>query len=97
MGIRVVHADAVVVVDQMQPGALFWNGNGHQIKVLLYPAANPGYKKAFFRAVSKNVILSLLFPMCFLMFFFKHNRTIYDIMSKTIVVEDNLNPVLRRR
>lgn len=95
MGIRIVHVEAVVLLDPPQPGVAANNQN--PIKALLYPAANPGFKRALCRSVAKNALIALFFPMCFLLFFFKHNRTMYDIMTKTIVVEDNPAPVLRRR
>lgn len=95
MGIRIVHVEAVVLLDPPQPGMPVNNQN--PIKALLYPATNPGFKRALCRSVAKNALIALFFPMCFLMFFFKHNRTMYDIMTKTIVVEDNPAPVLRRR
>ncbi|XP_062556153.1 protein FAM8A1 [Armigeres subalbatus] len=95
MGIRIVHVEAVVLLDPPQPGMMI--NNQHPVKALLYPATNPGFKRALFRSIAKNTLIALLFPMCFLMFFFKHNRTMYDVMTKTIVVEDNPTPVLRRR
>ncbi|XP_058834484.1 protein FAM8A1 [Topomyia yanbarensis] len=96
MGIRIVHVDAVVLLNPPQPGRVA-NNNQNPIRALLFPAANPGFKRALCRSVAKNALIALFFPMCFLMFFFKHNRTMYDIMTKTIVVEDNPAPVLRRR
>ncbi|XP_055591669.1 protein FAM8A1 [Uranotaenia lowii] len=95
MGIRIVHVEAVVLLDPPQPGLAMNNQN--PIKALLFPATNPGFKRALCRSVAKNALLTLFFPICFLMFFFKHNRTMYDIMTKTIVVEDNPAPILRRR
>ncbi|XP_037821660.1 protein FAM8A1 [Lucilia sericata] len=68
-----------------------------QMRALLFPAETPNFKRAFVRAVAKNVILSLLFPMFFLMVFFKNNRTAYDIMTKTIVVETSSQPLVLRR
>lgn len=95
MGIRIVHVEAVVLLNPPQPGMAANNQN--PIRALLYPATNPGFKRALCRSVAKNALIALFFPMSFLVFFFKHNRTIYDIMTKTIVVEDNPAPVLRRR
>ncbi|KAM7343259.1 uncharacterized protein ACRADG_010358 [Cochliomyia hominivorax] len=68
-----------------------------QMRALLFPAETPSFNRAFVRAVAKNVILSLLFPMFFLMVFFKNNRTAYDIMTKTIVVETSSQPLVLRR
>ncbi|KAL9703051.1 hypothetical protein quinque_006569 [Culex quinquefasciatus] len=96
MGIRIVHVDAVVLLDPPPAGGLVANQQT-PIRALLYPAANPGFRRALCRSVAKNALIALFFPMCFLMFFFRHNRTMYDVMTKTIVVEDNPAPVLRRR
>lgn len=96
LGLRIVHVDAVVPID-VPIGGPALNANNVPIKALLYPAANPGFKRALCRAIAKNILMVLLFPMCFIMFFFKNNRTGYDIMTRTIVVEENFNPVLRRR
>ncbi|XP_053685555.1 protein FAM8A1 isoform X2 [Sabethes cyaneus] len=95
MGIRIVHVEAVMLLNPPQPGGN--NNNQNPIRVLLYPATNPGFKRALGRSIAKNILIALFFPMCFLMFFFKHNRTMYDVMTKTIVVEDNPAPLLRRR
>lgn len=105
MGIRIVYAEAVVPLpppqqqqQQQQPGIFLNNNNNNgQLRALLYPASNPGFKRALLRAMAKNILMALLFPMCFIMLFFKNNRTGYDVMTKTIVVEENPAPLLRRR
>uniref|UniRef100_A0A1Q3FH54 Putative conserved plasma membrane protein n=1 Tax=Culex tarsalis TaxID=7177 RepID=A0A1Q3FH54_CULTA len=97
MGIRIVHVDAVVLLDPPAPAGGLVANQQTPIRALLYPAANPGFRRALCRSVAKNALIALFFPMCFLMFFFRHNRTMYDVMTKTIVVEDNPAPVLRRR
>lgn len=56
--------------------------------VTVYPGTDLGFGWAFARAFAKSMILALLFPVCFVLFFFRHNRTGYDIMCRTIVVED---------
>lgn len=66
-------------------------------QIVKFTGANLGFKKALLRALAKNLLMALLFPFCFAMFFFRSNRTSYDIMTKTIVVEENAAPVLRRR
>ncbi|XP_055693961.1 protein FAM8A1 [Lutzomyia longipalpis] len=91
-GLRILHVEAVVPLDA--PPQVNY---GNPMKALLYPATNPGFKRALLRAVAKNVMMALLFPMCFIMFFFRNNRTGYDVLTKTIVVEENQAPVFRRR
>ncbi|KAH8336692.1 protein FAM8A1 [Drosophila kikkawai] len=65
------------------------------MRALIYPAQTPSLMRAFARALAKNLVMALLFPICAVMFFFKNNRTAYDIMTKTIVVESNSNAVFR--
>ncbi|GAB0099455.1 uncharacterized protein DMENIID0001_153150 [Sergentomyia squamirostris] len=96
-GLRILHVDAVVPLDvpPLPQNAMVFGANS--MKALLYPATNPGFKRALFRAIAKNAMMALLFPMCFIMFFFRNNRTGYDVLTKTIVVEENPAPVFRRR
>lgn len=102
MGIRILHVETVVFLDP-EPAAPVAPINGvnfrnQRVKALLYPALNPGWKRAFSRAFIKNatMIIPLIYPVYFVMLMFKNNRTIYDVMTKTIVVEENQMPVLRR-
>lgn len=97
LGLRIVYMEAMVPLQPPQPPQLGFRTQRVQLKALLYPAETPGFKRAFMRAVAKNVLMTLLFPMCFVMIFFKNNRTAYDFMTKTIVIEDNPNAVLRRQ
>ncbi|KAG7259246.1 hypothetical protein CRUP_035919 [Coryphaenoides rupestris] len=39
------------------------------------------------RALNKNFSIAFLFPIFITLFFFQHNRTVYDIVSGTIVVQ----------
>ena len=42
---------------------------------------------AVVRSTIKNFSLAFFFPVCLTVFFFTHNRTGYDIISGSIVVE----------
>ncbi|XP_073848309.1 uncharacterized protein [Musca autumnalis] len=105
MGLSIKYCEAMVLLPpNVQPAApvgpqmqLVFQTPRVQIRALLYPAETPKFKRAFMRAVAKNLILSLLFPMFFLMAFFKNNRTAYDVMTKTIVVETSRQPPVLRR
>lgn len=91
MGLRIIHIEAVVSLD-VQPQ------NMHMpIRALVFPAQNAGIVRAFARAVAKNLLIALMFPLWFAVLSFKNNRTAYDIMTKTIVVEENHTPLYRRR
>lgn len=95
MGLRIVYVEAMFVLEpQPQAGLL---SNQTPLRALLYPATTPSFRRAFARAVVKNVVIAFLFPMCLLLLCFRHNRSIYDVMTKTVVVEDNPNPVQPRR
>uniref|UniRef100_A0A182PGI0 RDD domain-containing protein n=1 Tax=Anopheles epiroticus TaxID=199890 RepID=A0A182PGI0_9DIPT len=95
MGLRIVYAESVAVLEpQPQPGLL---SNQVPLRALIYPGTTPSFGRAFARAVVKNVVIAFFFPMCLLLLCFRQNRSIYDVMTKTVVVEDNPNPVLRRR
>lgn len=70
----------------------------HQsVRVLLFPGDVPNFQRALMRALCKSIITTVLFPMFFLMVFMKNNRTVYDIMTKTIVVEKPVVPPTLRR
>ncbi|MCL4127846.1 UNVERIFIED_CONTAM: hypothetical protein GTU68_066016 [Idotea baltica] len=57
-------------------------------RILVYPSYDLGIGRAIVRSVVKNLSLTFLFPICFTMFSFQHNRTIYDILAGSIVVEE---------
>jgi len=97
MGIRVLYVEAVVLLEPMQRGALI--NNNRPVKALLYPARNLGFLRALMRALAKNIFVTFLFPICFVIFLNRNNnRTIYEIITRTVVVEAQLQaPPLRRR
>jgi len=77
MGIRVVLCTKVTHIE------------GRPVDVVTaYSGTDLGFGWAFARAFAKCMILALFFPVCFVLFFFRHNRTGYDIMCRKIVVED---------
>lgn len=57
MGLRILHIDAVVPLDAQQVN------NHSAIRALLYPATNLNFRRALFRAIAKNMLTTLLFPM----------------------------------
>jgi len=60
-------------------------------RALVYPATDLGFGRALARSAVKNLSLTFLFPICFTLFAFQHNRTVYDIIGGSIVVEDRPN------
>lgn len=77
VGIRVVLCTKVTPIDGRPAGV-----------VAVYPGTDVGLGWAFARSFVKNLVLAVLFPICFALFFFRHNRTGYDILCHTIVVEN---------
>ncbi|MPC09736.1 Protein FAM8A1 [Portunus trituberculatus] len=57
-------------------------------QALVYPASDLGLARAILRSVMKNFLLMFLFPVCFTFISFHHNRTIYDVLAGSVVVED---------
>lgn len=94
MGIRILYIEALVPIGQINIES---NINvSAQMRALMYPALNPGFRRALLRAIAKNLLMTLMFPMCFILLFFRNNRTGYDVMTKTIVVEENPVPIRRQ-
>lgn len=84
LGLRVVTASAVIPVE------------GRPIQtVLLYPGRPLSFPLALMRSFMKNSLISLLFPLCVVLFVFKHNRTAYDLLCNVIVVEEHMFPPRR--
>ncbi|XP_022118731.1 protein FAM8A1 [Pieris rapae] len=84
LGLRVVTASAVVLVE----------GRPKET-VLLYPGRPLTFTVALVRSLLKNFLISLLFPLCLILFVFRFNRTGYDLLCGVIVVEENLYPPRR--
>lgn len=89
MGIRILHAEAVLPLEQIN--------HSQGIRSLVFPASQLSFKRALFRSIAKNLLVTLLFPVYFMLFFYKSNQLIYDLLGKTVVVDFCQNPVFRRR
>ncbi|XP_005096170.1 protein FAM8A1 [Aplysia californica] len=74
MGLRVVSCESI-------------RSLGHS-QVLVSPAGSISLRNAFLRSVIKNFTIAFFFPACLTLFFFKHNRTAYDVIARTVVVEE---------
>lgn len=74
MGLIVVTAETIV------PGRL--------ADTVVATRATPlNWQKSFMRAALKNLFIGILMPICAAFYIFPHNRTSYDMMSNSIVVE----------
>ncbi|ESO99171.1 hypothetical protein LOTGIDRAFT_142019, partial [Lottia gigantea] len=60
-------------------------GNG---LILVAPATDVGWKGAFIRSAIKNFTIAFFLPACLTLFFHSHNRTVYDVLTKTVVVQN---------
>lgn len=89
MKIRILYVEAVVPLQAPVVPHFVFQPQREPLRALLYPAENPTLLRALMRALAKNFVMTLLFPICVVMIFFKNNRTAYDLLTKTIVVEAN--------
>ncbi|XP_042902245.1 protein FAM8A1 [Parasteatoda tepidariorum] len=74
MHLRVVSCETVVPLDANM--------------VRVYPAKDLGLTWALLRSFIKNFSLAFVFPICATMYFFQYNRTAYDHICGSMVVED---------
>lgn len=82
MGLKVYKATNVYIV-QDHP----------QVIVRARPCTELTWQDAILRAVLKNTFVGLfMFPVCIGILFVNHNRTGYDMISNSLVVEHNPNP-----
>ncbi|XP_039486402.1 protein FAM8A1 [Drosophila santomea] len=95
MKIRIHYVEAVLPLQAPPLPQFVLQPQREPMRALLYPAETPTLMRSFARALTKNLGMTLLFPICVVMIFFKNNRTAYDVLTKTIVVETNSNAVLR--
>ncbi|TNN86011.1 Protein FAM8A1 [Liparis tanakae] len=73
LGLRVVTCDTSTLV---RPN-----------RVLVVPASKVSLSASAVRALNKNFSIAFLFPVFITLLFFQHNRTVYDIVAGTIVVQ----------
>uniref|UniRef100_T1IKK7 RDD domain-containing protein n=1 Tax=Strigamia maritima TaxID=126957 RepID=T1IKK7_STRMM len=59
-------------------------GNG---VIRVQPGGDLGFSWALLRSFIKNFSLAFFFPICFTLFLLPHNRTAYDVLCNSIVVE----------
>jgi len=60
-------------------------------RVRIKPADDLGIFWATLRSILKNMAVAFLFPVMFTFMFLPYNRTLYDVMTKSIVVEVDVN------
>lgn len=92
MGLRVLYVEAVVPRQRgprqlARPIFSIFQVQRQPCWVKLYPGESPTLLRSFIRSVAKHIVITLFFPTCFILIFLRNNRTTYDVISKTIVVE----------
>ncbi|KAH8403098.1 hypothetical protein KR222_004971, partial [Zaprionus bogoriensis] len=92
MKLRVLYVEAVVPLQQMVMPVFIFQIQREPFWVMLYPAEQPTFMRSFMRTFAKNLVVTLFFPICLILIFLRNNRTTYDIISKTIVVETDTLP-----
>nr|CAH7759169.1 unnamed protein product [Callosobruchus chinensis] len=76
MGLIVITAESITPVA----------GRAHET-IAATGASVLGWRKSLARALLKNLFVGLFLPLCVAFYIFPHNRTSYDMMSNSIVVE----------
>jgi len=76
MGLKIVRCDQVIPTGVN--------------RVRVVPASNLGIFWALVRSFLKNFSLAFLFPVCFSLMFLPYSRTLYDVIARSIVVENNV-------
>jgi len=74
MGLKIVKCDQVVPLGGM--------------RVLVTPGNNMGIWWALLRSFIKNISLAIFFPLCISLMFLPNSRTLHDVISRSIVVEN---------
>ncbi|XP_046479610.1 uncharacterized protein [Neodiprion pinetum] len=77
MGLRVVQCRNVTPIERPDGSDL----------VFITPGTDLGFPLSLGRSIVKNLILAFLFPISFALFFFRFNRTGYDLVCNSIVIE----------
>jgi len=75
MGLKIIKADQVLSLGI------------NRIRVV--PGSDLGIFWATVRSVLKNFSVAFFFPVCFSLLFLPHSRTLYDILGRSVVVENN--------
>jgi len=75
MGLKIVKCDQVVPIGGM--------------RVLVAPGNNLGIWWALLRSFIKNISLAIFFPLCISLLFLPNSRTLHDVISRSIVVEND--------
>ncbi|TRY84375.1 hypothetical protein DNTS_025462 [Danionella cerebrum] len=73
LGLKVISCNTTVLVQHS--------------RVLVVPASSVSLSASTVRALNKNFSIAFLFPIFITFLFFPHNRTVYDVVAGTIVVQ----------
>ncbi|XP_064541791.1 protein FAM8A1-like [Drosophila montana] len=87
MNIRVVYVEAMVPLRLNAAPHFIFQSQREPLWALVFPGVTPCFMRSFLRAFVKNMVMTVFFPICVVMIFLKNNRTTYDIITKTAVIE----------
>ncbi|CAG9759816.1 unnamed protein product [Ceutorhynchus assimilis] len=77
LGLMVVNVETLTLVP-----------NGQNIETVTATGVKTaGWQRALLRSILKNLMVGLLLPLCVTFYIFPYNRTSYDMMANTLVVE----------
>ncbi|XP_032294342.1 protein FAM8A1-like [Drosophila virilis] len=87
MNIRVVYVEAMLPLRLNAAPHFIFQLQREPFWALAYPGDTPCFMRSFLRAFVKNMVMTVFFPICVVLIFLKNNRTTYDIITKTAVIE----------
>lgn len=87
MNIRVVYVEAMLPLRLNAAPHFIFQSQREPFWALVYPGETPCFMRSFLRAFVKNMVMTVFFPICVVLIFLKNNRTTYDIITKTAVIE----------
>ncbi|KAH8262779.1 hypothetical protein KR044_000321, partial [Drosophila immigrans] len=87
IGIRVVYVRTLIPVHPRPAPDFMFQVHSEPYYALVYPAITPNAVRILMRVLLKNFIAHCSFPFYLLLLFPRDNRTTYEMMSKTAVVE----------
>jgi len=76
MGLRVIACHELHAVGQPRDN-----------RIAVVGPDNVDFRSSLLRSLFKNLTLSFMFPLCVVMYAFRYNRSVYEMASRTIVVQ----------
>ncbi|KAH8377574.1 hypothetical protein KR093_006110 [Drosophila rubida] len=87
MNIRVIYVRTLLPVQPRPAPIYIYQVYSDPYYAVVYPAITPTAERILMRVLLKTFIVHCSVPFCLLLLFPRDNRTTYDMMAKTVVVE----------